>query len=142
VDGQGVQVVSQDRPAGPDPLALVALQAAAPQPVAAFEVADAPLAAGSVAGQPLAGASGTGLGASGDERRRGCKPSQGLLGRARDEAAVQRDLTRSKAEPVQLSGGLVEQPVLARVARRGGRRQDRATGAAAGVGGDLGDLAR
>jgi hypothetical protein len=37
VDGEGVQVVGQDRPVGPDPLPLVALQPAAPQPVAALE---------------------------------------------------------------------------------------------------------
>src|SRR5215204_2280111 len=54
VDGQGVQVVGQDRPAGPDSLALVTLQPAAAQVVAALEVADAALAAGAVAGQPPA----------------------------------------------------------------------------------------
>src|SRR5919106_4324296 len=58
VDGEGVEVVGQDRPAGPDPLALVASQAAAAQPIAAFEVADAALAAGAVAGQAPAGAAG------------------------------------------------------------------------------------
>src|SRR5829696_6557728 len=65
VDGQGVQVVGQDRPAGPDSLALVTLQPAAAQVVAALEVADAALAAGAVAGQPPAGAAvqlGRGLG--------------------------------------------------------------------------------
>jgi hypothetical protein len=33
LDGEGVEVVGQDRPAGPDPLALVALEATAPQPI-------------------------------------------------------------------------------------------------------------
>ena len=51
--------------------------------------------------------------------------------------AVQRDLTRGKAEAVQLGGGLVQQAVLAQVARRGRRRQQVPAGAAAGVGGDL-----
>src|SRR4029450_6116243 len=59
-DGQGVQVGGQDRPAGPDPLALITLQPAAAQVVAALEVADAALAAGAVAGQPPAGAAGGG----------------------------------------------------------------------------------
>src|SRR5919201_6389580 len=96
LDGEGVQVVGQDRPAGPDPLALVTLEAAAPQVVAALEVADAALAAGPVAGQPLAGASGAGLGPPGDERPRRCQACQGLLGRTRHEAAIQRDLTRAR----------------------------------------------
>jgi hypothetical protein len=56
------------------------------------------------------------------------------------EAAVHRDLPRSKAKPVQLGGGLFQQAVLARVARRGRRRQQVAAGTAAGVGGDLGQL--
>jgi len=49
--GEGVQVVGQDRPAGPDPLAFVASQPAASQPIAALEVADAALTAGAVAGR-------------------------------------------------------------------------------------------
>src|SRR5512132_1308548 len=140
MDGEGVQVVGQDRPAGPDPLALVTLEAAASQPVAALELADTALAAGAVASQAPAGASGALLGAPRDERARGRQPGQGLGGRAGHKPAVQRDLTRSKAEAVQFGGGLVQQTVLARVARRGGRRQDIAAGAASGVGGDLSDL--
>src|SRR5215203_3719892 len=92
VDGQGVQVVGQDRPAGPDSLALVTLQPAAAQVVAALEVADAALAAGAVAGQPPAGAAGAGLGPSRDERPGGCQPGQGLGGGAWHEAAIQGDL--------------------------------------------------
>src|SRR5919201_2275583 len=122
LDGEGVQVVGQDRPAGPDPLALVTLEAAAPQVVAALEVADAALAAGAVASQPPAGAPGARLGPPGDERPRGRQPGQGLLGRAGHEAAVQGDLARGKAEPVQFGGGLFQQAVLARVAGRAGRR--------------------
>src|SRR5215216_6701595 len=91
VDGQGVQVIGQDRPAGPDPLALVALEAAAAQVVAALEMADAALAAGAVAGQPPAGAAGAGLGPSRDERPGGCQRGQGLGGRAWHEAAIQGD---------------------------------------------------
>jgi hypothetical protein len=45
-----------------------------------------------------------------------------------------------QAEAVQLGHGLAEQAVLARMARRAGRRQDIAAGAATGVGGDLGQL--
>src|SRR5829696_9774888 len=74
VDGEGVEVVGQDRPAGPDPLALVASQAAAPQPIAAFEVADPPLTAGAVAGQAPAGTPGTRLGPARDEHPGGCDP--------------------------------------------------------------------
>src|SRR4029450_2298158 len=126
--------------AGPDPLALVASEAAAAQVVAAFAVADPALAAGAVADQPSAGAPGAGLGPSRDERPGGCQPGQGLGGRAGHEAAVEGDLAWSKPEADQLGGGLAEQAVLARVARCGRRRQHIAAGAATGVGGDLGQL--
>src|SRR5215204_2446811 len=140
VDGQGVQVVGQDRPAGPDSLALVTLQPAAAQVVAALEVADAALAAGAVAGQPPAGAAGAGLGPSRDERPGGCQPGQGLGGGAWHEAAIQGDLAWPKAEAVQLGRGLGQQAVLGGVARCGRRRQQVPAGAATGVGGDLGEL--
>jgi hypothetical protein len=45
-----------------------------------------------------------------------------------------------EAQAVQLGHGLGKQAVLARVARRAGRRQDIAAGTATGVGGDLSDL--
>src|SRR5512133_2229310 len=45
-----------------------------------------------------------------------------------------------QAEPVQLGRSLAEQAVLARVARRAGRRQHITAGAATGVGNDLGQL--
>jgi len=45
-----------------------------------------------------------------------------------------------KAEEVQLGGGLGQQAVLARIAGCTGCRQQIAAGAAAGVGGDLGEL--
>jgi hypothetical protein len=140
VDGQGVQVVGQDRPAGPDSLALVTPQAAAAQVVAALEVADAALAAGAVAGQPPAGAAGAGLGPSRDERPGGCQPGQGLGGGAWHEAAIQGDLAWPKPQAVQLGRGLGQQAVLGRIARRAGRRQQVPAGAATGVGGDLGEL--
>src|SRR5215213_1102710 len=123
VDGEGVEVVGQDRPAGPDPLALVALEAAARQPIAALEVADPPLAAGTVAGQAPAGAPGARLGPSRDEGPGGCEGGHGLCGRPGHKAAVEGDLARSKAEAVQLGGGLGKQAVLARVAGCAGRWQ-------------------
>src|ERR671910_1599535 len=108
MDGEGVEVVGQDRPAGPDPLALVAPEAAASQPIAALEVADPPLTPGAVAGQALAGASGARLGTSRDEGPGGCEPGQGLLGRAGHEAAVEGDLAWSQPQAVQLRHGLEE----------------------------------
>jgi hypothetical protein len=45
-DGEGVGVVAQGRPLSPNLLAFVAFEAAAVQPVAAFEVTDPALGAG------------------------------------------------------------------------------------------------
>ena len=56
-DGERVGVVGEDRPLSPDLLALVAFEAAAVQPVAAFEVADSSLGSGAVALQAALGAS-------------------------------------------------------------------------------------
>ena len=67
-DGEGVEVVGQDRPGGPGLLALIALQPAAAKAVAAFEVADAAFGAGAVALQSALGASGARLLAPGDEQ--------------------------------------------------------------------------
>ena len=64
---RGVEVVGEDRPLSPDPLALVALQPAAVQSVAAFEVTDPALRPGSVARQPALGASGGRLLVASDE---------------------------------------------------------------------------
>src|SRR5215218_11073008 len=102
MDGEGVEVVGQDRPAGPDPLALVALEAAAAQPVAALEVADAALAASAVASQAPAGVPGARLGPARDECPGGCEPSQDLGGRPGHKPAVEGDLAGSKPEAVQL----------------------------------------
>jgi hypothetical protein len=46
--GHGVEVVGEDAPGGLGLLAVIALQAAAPQAVAAFGVADASFGAGAV----------------------------------------------------------------------------------------------
>src|SRR4029453_13615687 len=62
---------SRSRSAG-----LVALEAAAPQPIAAFAVADAAFAAGAVAGQAPAGAAGARLGPARDDGLGGCEPGQ------------------------------------------------------------------
>ncbi|MCA1700229.1 MAG: hypothetical protein LC790_15530 [Actinobacteria bacterium] len=85
-------------------------------------MADAALGTGAVAGQALAGAPVGGFRASGDERALRGQPGEGLVGGTGQEAAVQGDLARGEAEALELSGGLVEESVLGRVARRGGRR--------------------
>src|SRR5439155_25220279 len=95
--GVGVEVVGERRPAGPDPLAVVALQAAALGSVAALEVADAALGAGAVALLAALGASRPGLLAAGDEDPLWCQWRQRLAGRAGVEAAVERDLARTQA---------------------------------------------
>jgi mutator family transposase len=56
-DGERVEVVGQDRPAGPGHRSVMAFGAGAPQALAALEVADAPLDPGAVAGSAFAGAS-------------------------------------------------------------------------------------
>jgi len=93
-DGERVSVVGEDRPCGPDLLALVALEAAAVQTVAAFEVADPSFGAGSVALQTALGASGAGLLAARDEHPFGRKVAECLGGRADVEASIERDLAR------------------------------------------------
>jgi hypothetical protein len=59
-DVERVEVVGEDRPAGPDRLAVRARRAAAVLPVAAFEVADSSLGSGAVALQAALGASESG----------------------------------------------------------------------------------
>src|SRR5665811_160664 len=66
-DGEGVSVVGQDAPSGPDLLAFVAFEAGSLQAVAAFEVTDPSLGAGSVALHSSLGAFGSGLLTAGDE---------------------------------------------------------------------------
>src|SRR5665811_535756 len=87
-DGEGVSVVGQDAPSGPDLLAFVAFEARSVQAVAAFEVADPSFGAGSVALQASLGASTAGLLAAGDEHPVGLEVFECLAGRADVEAAV------------------------------------------------------
>jgi hypothetical protein len=96
-DGERVKVVGQDRPFGPDPLAVVALGAAAAHAVAALEVADAALGAGAVALQSALGAPGAGLLAAGDEHSLRGQVGEAAVGRAGHEAAIERDLARAAA---------------------------------------------
>ena len=58
-DGQGVEVVGEDRPSGPGLLAFIAFESAAAQAVAAFEVADASFGAGAVAAATVVGCVGS-----------------------------------------------------------------------------------
>ena len=92
-DGEGVEVVGEDRPAGPDLLALVAFEAAAAEAVAAFEVTDPAFAACSVALQAPLGTSGAWLLAAGDEQPLELEAAERLPGRAGLEAAVDCDLS-------------------------------------------------
>ncbi len=66
-DGQGVSVVGQDRPSGPDLVALVAFEARSAHAVAVSEVPDPAFCAGSVALQPSLGSAAARLLAAGDE---------------------------------------------------------------------------
>ncbi len=64
-----------------------------------------------------------------------------MLGdRAGSEAAVERQVARAQAQPVEQAGGGREQVGLVGGADRGGDGQDEAAGAAAGVLAQLGDL--
>src|SRR5215213_832811 len=143
-DGERVGVVGQDGPLSPDLLALVALQPAAVDAVAAFEVADPSFGAGSVALQPASGASGPGLLAARDEHAVGFERLERLVGRAGHEAAVERDLPRSDPKPLELGDGRRQERMLARVADLRGRGQDQAPRSTSGVLGhfrELGDVA-
>src|SRR3954454_22172187 len=137
-DGERVEVVGQDAPAGPGLLAVMAFEPRPAHAVAALEVADAALDAGAVAGLALAGSSGAGLVAAGDEHA--CGGGGGLAGRAVLEAAVADHLARGDLEPVEFGDRVWQQGVLGRVAGPGGGRQDEAPRSAPGVLGDLGDL--
>src|SRR4051812_2833085 len=125
-DGECVEVVGEDAPAGVGLLAVMALQAGPAQSVTAFEVADATLDAGAVARLAFAGASGAGFVAAGDEHAR-------VLGdrvacRAGLEAAVADQLARPDREPVELFARVGQQRVLGRVPGRvaAGRMNPRA----------------
>src|SRR3954453_15340597 len=88
VDGERVEVVGEDRPAGPGLLAGVALEAAAAEGVAAFEGPDAPLGAGAVARQAFAGAARAGLVAAGHEDPLGRELGELVLGHLRPKRPV------------------------------------------------------
>jgi hypothetical protein len=93
----------------------MALQARAVQAVAALEVADAALGAGAVARAAFAGAAGPGFVAAGELDLLVGEVGECVLGRAGQEAAVADDLVGPDPGPVELRGGLGQQPVLGRV---------------------------
>src|SRR3954454_18422324 len=100
VDGERVEGVGQVRPAGPDPLPVVSLEAAAPEAVAAFEVADPTLGAGAVARQAFAGAARPGLVAAGDEHALGSTAaswSWDMVGPKAPSSATSRGLSLSRS---------------------------------------------
>src|SRR3954454_5941728 len=82
VEDVGVEVVGERAPADPCLGARGALEAAALEPVAVFEVADAAFAAGAVGREPAAGAlagAGGGAGLAGDEHPFGLQRLQQFL---------------------------------------------------------------
>ena len=139
-DGERVGVVGQDRPLSPDLPALVAFQAGAVQPVAAFEVTDPALRTRSVASHPTLGALRAGLLAASDEHGLGVKVLERGAGRTDVEATVERDLAWADPESFELGDGLRQQRVLGRVPQLGRGRQDQTSGAASGVLGHLRQL--
>src|SRR3954452_541297 len=130
-DGEGVEVVGEDRPGVPGPLAGVTFEAAAVHSVAALEVADAAFGTDSELRQPSVGALRAGGPPAGDEHA--VRAGEVLIDGAGREATVEREGLRAQAERVELVGGggqhviLVGRPDL----RRGG--EDQAARAAAGV---------
>src|SRR3954464_12870753 len=102
-DGEGAEVVGQDRPGGPGAGAVVAFEAGAFEAVAAFEMADAALDADSEACEALVGASGAGGLAAGDEHAAGAGE---VFGDAdREEAAVEREVAWPEVQTVELGRG-------------------------------------
>ena len=85
---------------------MVALEAAAAQPVAAFEVADPAFGAGPIELQAALGASRAGLAAAGDEDPLGGERRERFVGRATVEGAVEGDRARAEPEPLELRHGL------------------------------------
>src|SRR5947209_12761747 len=100
-DGEGVAVVGEDRPLSPDPLAFVAFQPAAVQPVTALEVADPALGPGSVAPQPPGGALGSWLLAASDEHLLGRQILERGVGRAGHEATIEREPPGERSRPAR-----------------------------------------
>src|SRR5688572_28242810 len=102
-DGEGVEVVGEDRPGGPGPLAAVAFEAAAVHSVTALEVADAALGPDSELREAPVGAFAPGRAAAGDEDAVGA--GQVLLDGSGREAAVEREVARLEAERIEFAGG-------------------------------------
>src|SRR5687767_601312 len=116
-DGERVEIVGEDRPAGPGSHPVMALQAGAAQAGAALEVADAALGAGAVA-RGVCGCAVAGLVAAGELDLLVGEVGGCVLGRAGQEASVGDDLAGPHPGAVELGGGLGQQPALGRVARR------------------------
>src|SRR5512133_2505442 len=137
-DGEGVEVVGQDRPGRPGPGSLMAFEAGATESVAALEMADAAFGADAELGQATVGLGRSGAVAAGDEQA--VRRWQMLGDGTRSEAAIQGDLPRSDVEFAQTLPGVGQQLVLVAIADLAGQREDQAAGAAAGVLAQLGDL--
>ena len=142
-DGEGVSVVGQEGPSGPDLAAFVSLEPGSVHAVAAFEVTDPAFGAGSVALQPPLGASAAGLLAAGDEHpvRGQVVLLEGLAGRAGVEGAVERDLPGLDPESGQLGDRVGQQGVLGRVPEPRRCWHDQSPRSTLGVLGHLADLA-
>src|SRR6185437_4544830 len=105
-DGEGVEVVGQDRPSGPDPQSVISLQSGAPQSVSAFEMTDPALDPGAVAGSAFAGASAAGFVAAGDVDLVAAQVGERFAGQARLKAAIGDDLPRPDPSTLELGRGL------------------------------------
>src|SRR2546425_9173148 len=138
-DSEGVKVVCEDSPPGPGLHPPVALQPTAAQPVAALEVADATLRARAVAPQASLGSPRAGLLAASDERALGLEVLEHPAGGIRLEAAIERDLARTQAQPIELFDGRRQQIALLGVANLAGGGQDQPARPALGVLGYLAD---
>ena len=103
-EGEGVEVVGQDRPGGPGTGAGVALEPGSVEAVASFEVADAAFGADAELGQAAVGLAGVRGVVAADKQPVGL--GQMLGGPGRVEAAVERDLARPQIELGEpLAGG-------------------------------------
>src|SRR5687768_9733284 len=102
-DGEGVEVVGEDRPDGPGLLAAVTFEAAAVHSVAALEVADAAFGPDAEFRQASVGALAPGRAAAGDEHAVGA--GQVLGDGSGREAAVEREVAWAQAERGDPAGG-------------------------------------
>jgi hypothetical protein len=139
-DGEGVEVVGEDRPRGPDLHPVIALEPGAAHAVAAFEMADAALDPGAVARSAFAGAARAWLVAAGELDLVVGQVGERMFGRAGEEAAVGHDLARADPGAVQFGGGLGQRLVLGRVPGRVAGGEDEPARSLAGVLGHLADL--